>query len=99
MSFAGHVFDMISRLKDNRNLISSRHFNYKKQYRTHLELSKEKLKKITPEERLRIKALIIKQRKKQFVRKIISLFIALLITVALMYLLLFSEIKISSDFL
>jgi hypothetical protein len=71
MSSAGHVLDMIVRMRNNRNLINkSRHFKYKKEYKRHLELSREKLKEITTEERLRIKKLILKQRKREFYIKL-----------------------------
>ncbi len=100
MSSAGHVLDMIKRLRNNKILLNKHkkfqnYFSYKK----HIKINPEKLKSISSEEKERIKIKILKQEKIQFIKRLIAFFIALSAAVLLMYFLLFSEISVSDEFL
>ena len=60
MSFAGHVFDMIARMKDNSSLIKKRSFFRTKQsYTTAHRRSDKSHRELTNEEKLQIKNIVL----------------------------------------
>ena len=92
MSFAGHVFDMINRVEQNRKLLRAtreRLREVRDAYREagviRYEASKPVHKRITEAERQKIRKVLIKARRKEMIRAVAALLVSTLIAVVFLY--------------
>ena len=94
MSFAGHTFDMINRVKQNRALLKARRERIlelrDKLYGVDTYIPKsgsdKEYRKLTEKERQELKHEIIKLERREKWGKLISFIIALLLTIGIFYL-------------
>ena len=88
MSSAGHIFDMIARMKANEALRKKKSYFKTIQDYLHVTGGKRISFRHTPKEELEnIRNKIIHQRKKEFRRLILAFFISILITAVVIWLL------------